>query len=291
MAREKVSKTLLERYGFKDPDLSLPLHDQIIQWVADNIEAIALELGERRAFDERYDPTKKDWLPTGLAERCSKVQEEVAEASVRLEAAITECRREITEQKNTPQQRSPLLAALPGWSRSGDIEQELEQLLAEQTLLTRWSGLGVPPPFKLLEASPVRWEQPITTDTGRSKYVVGYLDLIATVYMPRLHITRSLGDVGRRRWARTGSDVQVPEWYCEKVPLETLCIEAKTEIRTVGELLRQINHYKEYQRGLYVVVSPDDRHRQVLESQGVEFIHYPHGKGQICGGPQQGALL
>ena len=48
--------------------------------------------------------------------------------------------------------------------------------------------------------------------------------------------------------------------------------EVKTRIQSVGALLRQINFYKSHKPGNYVVVSPDDRHRDLLASQGVGFV-------------------
>ena len=48
--------------------------------------------------------------------------------------------------------------------------------------------------------------------------------------------------------------------------------EVKTRIQSVGALLRQINFYKSYKPGKYVVVSPDDRYKDLLASQDVGFV-------------------
>ena len=50
--------------------------------------------------------------------------------------------------------------------------------------------------------------------------------------------------------------------------------EVKTQIKSAGELIRQINYYKEYVRGHYVVVSPEDKFARILKEQGIGFIPY-----------------
>jgi hypothetical protein len=55
---------------------------------------------------------------------------------------------------------------------------------------------------------------------------------------------------------------------------ETIYIEVKTEISSLGELIRQIRHYKEYLPGLYYVLCPDDTHMDTLQDQNIGFIKY-----------------
>ena len=38
------AKTLQERMGFMDPDLTTPKHDEILRWLKDNIETLAVAL-------------------------------------------------------------------------------------------------------------------------------------------------------------------------------------------------------------------------------------------------------
>jgi hypothetical protein len=47
--------------------------------------------------------------------------------------------------------------------------------------------------------------------------------------------------------------------------------EVKATMPSAGELIRQIHMYQEYVQGQWVVGSPDDRHRGILGSQGIEF--------------------
>jgi len=64
-----------------------------------------------------------------------------------------------------------------------------------------------------------------------------------------------------------------------------VCFEIKTKIPSLGELLRQINMYREPvnrlgQRGSqakyasFAVIAPDDRFSPILREQGIEFIKY-----------------
>ena len=53
-----------------------------------------------------------------------------------------------------------------------------------------------------------------------------------------------------------------------------ILVEAKSELPTLGELMRQINLYRTAFDGKVVVVSPDDTFADILKEQGVTFIKY-----------------
>lgn len=65
---------------------------------------------------------------------------------------------------------------------------------------------------------------------------------------------------------------------------KVIYFEIKTQVRP-GSDIRQINAYKFYlapstdyeqdRRGPFVVVSPDDRHAELLVRQGIKFVKYP----------------
>ncbi len=95
-----------------------------------------------------------------------------------------------------------------------------------------------------------RWEKPVTTTVKRDERLIGFVDLaVITSGRP-----------------------------------ERVYFEIKTQVRP-GSDIRQINAYKFYQypqydgdadlRGSFVVVSPDDRHAELLEEQGIKFVKYP----------------
>jgi hypothetical protein len=53
-------------------------------------------------------------------------------------------------------------------------------------------------------------------------------------------------------------------------------IEVKTEIPSLGELIRQMRAYQSYNQksSYYIIVSPDDRHIETLHKQGFYFYKY-----------------
>lgn len=108
--------------------------------------------------------------------------------------------------------------------------------------------------------SPV-WEYPITTGAQRgNKYTVGFVDLrIEVSHYPALTATQ--------RWRQ---DQDPFEMYWKKC--DSLLFEVKTAIPSLGEIIRQIRYYQEYERGIYVVVSPDARWKDALESQEIRFV-------------------
>lgn len=102
----------------------------------------------------------------------------------------------------------------------------------------------------------LRIEHPIVIG-GRArndggKWVAGFIDLAVIVCM-------------RCPGARSDSSIREVE--------EVFYVEVKSGQIYLGELLRQINFYREYGRdGYWVVVGPDDRYADVLKSQDIAFV-------------------
>lgn len=62
-------------------------------------------------------------------------------------------------------------------------------------------------------------------------------------------------------------------------PYKTVFIEVKTEIPVLGELIRQMRAYQFYQnhKGVstsFIIVSPDDSYKKILNEQGFYFYKY-----------------
>jgi hypothetical protein len=53
-------------------------------------------------------------------------------------------------------------------------------------------------------------------------------------------------------------------------------VEVKTEIPVLGDLIRQIQFYRKYVTGSWIIVSPDDRSSSILKEQGIYFFKYCH---------------
>lgn len=112
-----------------------------------------------------------------------------------------------------------------------------------------------------VEIGKVVWEHPVTTG-AQNKYTVGFIDL-------QLEISHSPVLRRSQDWWNPGEgDPFFTYWK----KTENLLFEVKTTIPSLGELIRQIRYYQEYEQGIYVVVSPDARWKAALESQDIRFV-------------------
>lgn len=122
------------------------------------------------------------------------------------------------------------------------------------------------------------WEDVISTGSS-NVYVVGFIDLTATVHRPRLYLEYE-------RYHSNAPDYSQyikTKWEIGE-RLHTLHFEIKTAIKSLGELVRQIRMYQTYTRGDFFIVGPDARFAKPLASQGIGFVKYPMQN-------QQGNLL
>ncbi len=111
-----------------------------------------------------------------------------------------------------------------------------------------------PHPFKIVEN---KWEHQVMHINGNYKMVVGYIDLMVRIQ-------------GKFYF----SDTKEYEDYTK-----TVFIEVKTQIPSLGELIRQMRAYEAYQNEYnrfteFLIVSPDDRHKAILKEQGFGFYKY-----------------
>lgn len=64
-------------------------------------------------------------------------------------------------------------------------------------------------------------------------------------------------------------------WSRNRWESPNILVEAKSILPTVGELMRQIQLYRTAFHGCIVVVSPDEKYKEILSEQGVAFVKYP----------------
>ena len=83
------------------------------------------------------------------------------------------------------------------------------------------------------------WEYPISTKSGSNTYIVGFADMRVDFIEPSLsyYVKENKCQIYKER--------------------KSLFFEAKTEIPSLGELIRQIRMYQIYTNGKWFVVSPD----------------------------------
>ena len=108
-------------------------------------------------------------------------------------------------------------------------------------------------PFKI---SQNKWEHQVMYETKTYKVVVGFIDIMAEI-------------------DGTFNFTHVGKVFSENVKRQVF-IEVKTEIPSLGELIRQMRTYQSYQGEMtsYLIVSPDDRHQKILLEQGFYFYKY-----------------
>jgi hypothetical protein len=137
-----------------------------------------------------------------------------------------------------------------------------------------FSGLTLPQ-RPLFAVDKVVWELPLQTD---SKFLVGFVDLYVEVRQPQLALTGYTyadGCTGLAGYRHAPDPRTLRAVVSDHWPPMPVYFEVKATLPSAGELLRQIRMYQEYVQGEWVVVSPDDRHRRILASQGIQFYQAP----------------
>ena len=236
MAQPKVkAKTLQQKMGFVDVDLRTPQHDAIMVWLDQELGNIMRKKHGREWNQSEIDRATgimRSWIDNAKKRTQQDLNEHLA-----FEALPESAKRaKIDRSRYTDERKQWLLDALAEAERytPGDI-----------------------PARKLWLASKV-WEYPISS---RKDYIVGFIDMKVIVgYEVELTVTENRD----RR-------ILLPVWDTNEAT-ETYLFEVKPTIPSVGELIRQVRLYQEYERGHYVVVSPDDRFASIIESQGIEFL-------------------
>jgi hypothetical protein len=85
----------------------------------------------------------------------------------------------------------------------------------------------------------------------------------------QLSLEHPITDHGYRNFVIGFVDV-----YSKKL---SIAVEVKTGIPVVGDLIRQIQFYRNYLDATWIVVSPDDRNADILKDQQIHFFKYYGG--------------
>lgn len=219
--RPKVAKTMAERMGFVDGDLTTPGHDALMIWLDGYVETF---LRERYAL--------RDWT-----------DEEITAARAKADAMVQEARENASDK-----------------ARSFAREIQMQPL-------------GDPPgPVRIIEKT---WEKPLMD----RKFAVSFVDLfVEATVMRGLTVARVHDMDSGLRYVVNDDYCGRPKWHgsdlWERV---RFAFEVKTAIPSAGELIRQIRLQQEHAPigSRFVVVSPDDRFRSVIEGQRIGFLKPP----------------
>ena len=119
-----------------------------------------------------------------------------------------------------------------------------------------------------------KWEFPVTIGEEKYKRIIGFVDMLIGFNFPTYHYLQGIveeqkyGEIVKCRLEKTIC-LNFHSRY------KTIAFEVKTTIDSVGELIRQINYYRNVLREtIFVVVSENDKYKDILKDQKIGFIKY-----------------
>lgn len=237
------AKTLQERFGFADPELTTPRHDAIMMWLDANVDEFALA----------HTPAIED----GIEESLRQMEAEVERGKMEHQSAIEYTQREIARLSSEASLKSWEEPELARCIKSLDSapriwEETLAHFEAQRALL-----VAIKPK---IEKS---WE--FVVSSGRNHFTVGFVDMAVTVVRYRVIFSEG----GYRRKCSVDTDSK----------RNTLYFEVKPSIASLGETIRQIRLYEDAlgweAKGKFFIVSSDARFRSQFEAQGIGFLQCP----------------
>lgn len=285
---EPKAKTLQQRLGFFDEDLKSPVHDDILEWLQANMRDVVTQL---------Y-PSIGRWSISEVERLKEEAKEKSVEHITSVEKQVEEIDRQIDTTTNSiayyERNKQEALAKEAEGSTVYTTSQEYDKSVVEHqaklevlqkerlertmllSQLKEWKQLGEPPARREFVIEEMKWEYTISSQSTQSatgyqsgKNVIGFVDMRVKLRIPRLEVV-GLYSHGKgiqpMVWGQT-THTDPSVFY--------IFFEAKTRIPNLGELFRQINTYREYVKGPFVVVSPDDQKADLIQQQDIRFIKYP----------------
>lgn len=281
MAKPKA-KTLQQRLGFFDDDLKKPEHDDIIKWTDNNMESILFKL---------YN--LENWSDKAKSDLIEKVENIISKDLSNEKDSLKKLKYEFNRLSKSLKEDKEDLVKKPDncWKKDRIDRQEKEYKeqktkieKSEQKIiyLETFKGLGSDLPKRNKPRITERtWEYTVTNqshnrNTGykSAKNIIGFVDMKVNFIFNKLTVTgidfEEEKVTGKIEWTQT--EKRYP--YSNELLNHNVFIEVKTQITTLGELFRQLNTYKEYLQGDFLVVCPDDTEKETIENQGFRFIKY-----------------
>lgn len=251
MAAPKA-KSLQQKLGFFDEDLKNPTHDEILKWLDLNIEKVLIDVYKLADWDENFvSKLENDTLKI--------VEKELIYYKEKRERLL----KEIDEKYSSISEKEQL----------SNVDKRLE-------ILNSFKGLPKELPVrKKFRVINKQWEYTVCNQTTNhrtgyqsSKSIIGFIDMHVEFHYTKL-------TVGGIDFENESVYDQIGWIQLEKDefgrPLKhSVYIEVKTKIPSLGELFRQLNTYKEFLTGSFLVVCPDDSEKEVIRSQGFSFYKY-----------------
>ncbi|MBI3152767.1 MAG: hypothetical protein HYZ21_11580 [Chloroflexi bacterium] len=253
------ANTLLKKMGFMDQDLKRPKHDEIMIWLNNIINSQNLMewINIPDLFDHRFSDNSK-YLIDKYKNFSPGFSYLLPEAEKRLNEGFIHWpekwrQEEIRSTEEFIIEHKKLI----------ENEMSIKKLFTDEYLI---SIIPRKPIIKIIEK---KWDKPITSG---SNYIIGFIDLSITYEDYYIEIDLNENDIYK---TFTLFEFEL-KWRILPKNKEVY-FEVKTEIPSLGELIRQINTYRNYVEGKFIVVCPDDRYKELLAEQGIGFVKYPLG--------------
>jgi hypothetical protein len=239
-------------FGFPDEDLKTSLHDEIVLWLKRNAEEICRQLiGWTETWDPQLIESNRKRAAATVANRVDLLRESLKKDKSRFEAI------------NRGESR---------FYTAEDLEKRIKAMEAELTFLHSWHGLGEPPAAKLDVRCEV--EQPILRRRYEITDIVGYADVVLS--MRALRLTAGIAPSDDYGKPYLGIDARrYADWTASWSDFTSFAFDAKNDIRSLGELIRQFKAYRAYSKLPFYAVSPDSRFAKDISDEGFGFIKYP----------------
>jgi hypothetical protein len=289
------AKTLQQKLGFFDDDLKSPDHDAILKWLDKNIEKVldsfysewdekeiqyfkkkALEIKEKELARESNNLTiKKSELTDEVKQKSNyekELEEELKEEEIKLK----------TGEDFYKSSKWTIEKIEKSIKKISNIEEEISVLERKIKYLNEFKGLDneIPPKDKL-KVTKITWEYTVTNQSFNersgyksSKGIIGFIDMrVDFIYTKLLVYGLNIGSEridARMQWGQTEKQSNTVDDLLRKI----LLIEVKTKITSLGELFRQLNTYREFVSGDYLVVCPDDSNKETIINQRFMFYKF-----------------
>lgn len=236
MPRKKIDASQ-SNFGFPDENLHHS-HDEMVLWIKDNAENIAKQVLN---WNESWNPNLVQDIKNNISEVLSK------------RACSSQTHKNI-ECKSALSAFYSLIDAAPSLE-----EERGNDKASDRQLIAILQGIGEPPSREIEVKSEI--ERPIVKYNGTKPTIVGYVDIVISARATKLSLDGS---------------TDMPRWHTHWSDRMAFSLDAKTEIRSLGELLRQFKSYQVYWPGMpFFIVSADTRFAEAICDEGFGFVKYP----------------
>jgi len=270
--------TLQQRFGFQDDDLKTASHDEIMLWTEQNLKGIINALfwkSEWQRGDKKYITDKISRAASNTSEELKKVLSraeswKLAGQTMGLQSPPSYYHTPTDDVERQQKARLDELVEQIETRAKAEANEKVEVYTQEfRSLHLIW------PQRPEFDHTDVQWEYAIM---GSKQFIIGFIDLRTIIMYPVLRLEGVIEEgtaynpEARWRIPDLAKLRIISGGYTEG---DDLFVEVKSTLSSAGELLRQIKMYQQYVHGEWLVVCPDSRYKDILNSQDIHFWQYP----------------